>query len=240
MTRDRILQLEQSLDRGETINTDFEPRLMNIVFQEWFVKHGTSPRYFFLIVLILTVIYIIFMKKEEYVLFSTGLATMGAEMLIVFAFQVIYGYIYIRIGAIVTAFLLGLLPGALIGRSWGQKDIFKLFVAEMLLLFMLFIFFVWAAYFRIELHPLYFLVYGFLFSLLCGYQFPIAASIIGEKTSPAAGCLAADLCGASVGTLATGTILIPIWGIRTAAVFLIIVKISSSVIVMFTGKMRAK
>ena len=90
-----------------------------------------------------------------------------------------------------------------------------------------------------ELHPLYFLAYGFLFSLLCGYQFPIAASIIGEKTSPAAGCLAADLCGASVGTLATGTILIPVWGIRAAVVFLIIVKISSSMIIMFTGKVRA-
>ena len=238
VTKDRIRQLEESLDRNETINTDFEPRLMNIVFQEWFVKHGTSPKYFFLILLILTVIYFIFMKKEEYVLFSTGLATMGVEMLIVFAFQVIYGYIYLRIGAIVTAFLLGLLPGALMGRSRGHKDIFKLFVSEMLLLFMLFMFFIWVSYFRMELHPLYFLAYGFLFSLLCGYQFPIAASIIGEKTSPAAGCLAADLCGASVGTLATGTILIPVWGIRAAVVFLIIVKISSSMIIMFTGRMR--
>jgi spermidine synthase len=239
VTKDRIQELEKSLEKNEPVNSDFEPRLMNIVFQEWFIKYGTSPTYFFLALSALTVTYLLFMKKEEYVLFSTGLATMGVEMLIVFAFQVIYGYIYLRIGAIVTAFLLGLLPGALMGNYWGHKDVFRLLVSEMLLLLMLFMFFVWSAYFRSELHPLYFLAYGFFFSLLCGYQFPVAASIIGEKTSPAAGCLAADLYGASVGTLATGAILIPLWGFRTAVVFLLLVKISSSMIIIFSGRMRA-
>jgi hypothetical protein len=75
--------------------------------------------------------------------------------------------------------------------------------------------------------------------LLCGFQFPVAAGIIGERSSPAAGCLAADLCGASVGTLVTGTILIPLWGIQFAVIFLILVKISSSVIIMFSKKVRA-
>ena len=238
VTKERIGLLAQSLDRNEFINTDFEPRLMNIVFKEWFLKHGTSPRYFLLIFGALTLVYLIFMRKEEYVLFSTGLATMGAEMLIIFAFQVIYGYIYLKIGAIVTAFLLGLLPGALIGNLWGRKDISKLIASETLLLFLLVLFFVWLNYFRSELHPFYFLAYCFCFSFLCGFQFPVAASLIGEKSSPAAGCLAADLCGASVGTLATGTILIPLWGIEFAVIFLILVKVSSSMIILFTGKIR--
>ncbi len=105
------------------------------------------------------------MRKEEYVLFSTGLATMGVEMLIIFAFQVIYGYIYLKIGAIVTAFLLGLLPGAMVGNLLGRKDVFKLVVSEMLILFLLLLFFVWAAYSKSELHPFWFLVYCFFFSL---------------------------------------------------------------------------
>ncbi|MBW1707283.1 MAG: fused MFS/spermidine synthase [Deltaproteobacteria bacterium] len=239
VTGERIEKLEDILDRNEYANTDFEPRLMNIVFQEWFMKHGTSPKYFLIIVLVLTGIYLIFMKKEEYILFSTGLATMGVEMLIIFAFQVIYGYIYLKIGAIVTAFLLGLLPGALMGNLSRSKDVRKLFVSEMLLLFLLIVFFIWVSYFKNELHPMYFLAYCFLFSLLCGFQFPVAAGIIGERSSPAAGCLAADLCGASVGTLVTGTILIPLWGIQFAVGFLILVKISSSVIIMFSKTVRA-
>ncbi len=238
VTKERTRQLEECLDANEQVNTDFEPRLMNIVFDEWFKKHGTSPGYLIAILLVLTVIYIVFMKREEYVLFSTGLATMGVEMLIIFTFQVIYGYIYLKIGAIVTAFLVGLLPGALIGKLLRRKDYRRLLISEMLLLSLLILFFIWVAYFKSELHPSYFLAYCFFFSFLCGFQFPVAAAIIGEKHSPAAGCLAADLCGASVGTLATGTILIPLLGIKVAVAFLILVKISSSIVIMFTGKTR--
>ena len=238
VTGERIKQLEESIDRNERINTDFQPRLMNIVFQEWFLKHGTSPRYFFFTLLTFTLIYLILMRKEEYILFSTGLATMGVEMLIVFAFQVVYGYVYLKIGAIVTASLLGLLPGAMIGNLRGNNGFLRLVFSEMLLLCMLFLFFVWAAWFRSELHQIYFLIYCFMFSFLCGFQFPVVANIIGEKSSPAASCLAADLVGASVGTILTGAILIPLWGIQVAVIFLILVKVSSSIIILLTGRRR--
>lgn len=238
VTAERIKLLKDSLDENEYINTDFEPRLMNIVFQEWFEKHGTSPGYFAAILFVLTMMYIAFMKREEYILFSTGLATMGVEMLIVFAFQIIYGYVYLKIGAIVTAFLLGLLPGAIVGNISRDKDIRKLLFSEMFLLSLLLLFFVWIGYFKSELPSICFLVYCFCFSFVCGYQFPVAAGIIGEKKSPAAGCFAADLCGASFGTIATGTVLIPLLGIKVAVVFLILVKISSSMVIMVTGKKR--
>jgi len=240
VTQDRIKQLKESLNVDEFVNTDFEPRLMNIVFQEWFEKHGTSPGYFAAILLGLTVVYLVFMKREEYILFSTGLATMGVEMLIIFAFQVIYGYVYLQIGAIVTAFLLGLLPGAIVGNIASDKDIRKLLFSEIFLLLLLLLFFIWVGHLRTELRPIYFLFYCFCFSFLCGFQFPIAAGIIGENKSPAAGCLAADLCGASVGTIATGTVLIPLLGIKIAVVFIILVKISSSVVVMLSGKKEMK
>lgn len=235
VTEDRIRKLKEGIDTNEAINTDFEPRLINIAFQEWFIKHGTSPRYFIVILLVLTIIYMVFLRRKEYVLFSTGLTTMGVEMLIIFAFQVIYGYIYLQIGAIVTAFLLGLLPGAMVGNTWRRRGASKLMLSEGLLLSLLVLFYVWVAYFRSELHPLFFLGFCFVFSFLCGFQFPVVASIIGEQSSPAAGCLAADLCGASVGTLVTGTILIPLWGIRYAVIFLILVKISSIIVTLFSG-----
>lgn len=58
--------------------------------------------------------------------------------------------------------------------------------------------------------------------------------MIGEKKSPAAGCLAADLTGAAVGTLVVGTLLIPLLGIQSAIVFLILIKISSNMIMLLT------
>ncbi len=239
VTQERIKRLKDSLDPNEEINTDFEPRLTNTVFQEWFTKHNTSPRLFIVILFVLAVIYMVFLRREEYILFSTGLTTMGVEMLIIFSFQVVYGYIYLQIGAIITAFLLGLLPGAIAGNTWKLRNRSKLIFSEALFLSILLLFYVWVAYFRNELHPFFFLGFCFLFSFLCGFQFPVVTNTIGEERSPVAGCLAADLCGASVGTLATGAILIPFWGIKSAVIFLILVKISSTIVTLFFEKKTA-
>jgi spermidine synthase len=240
-TAERIGQLEASLSRSKDINTDFKPRLVIIAFQEWFMKYGASPKYFLLVLFALTVLYLVFTRKEEYILFATGLATMGVEMLVVVAFQVIYGYIYLKIGAIVTASLLGLLPGALVGNSLRTRAAEKkLLFSEMLLLFLLLLFFLWVGYYAYEPHAVWFLVYCFVFSFFCGFQFPVAAQLIGEESSPAANCLAADLCGASVGTLLTGAVLIPLWGIQAAVLTLIAVKVSSCLVFLLAGSTRPR
>ncbi|MBW1669257.1 MAG: fused MFS/spermidine synthase [Deltaproteobacteria bacterium] len=239
VTAERIEAIKKSVSLKTLINTDFEPRAMKVIFQQWFVKHGTSPKFFLLGILIFTGLYLAFMKKEEYILFSTGLANMGTEMLVVFTFQLIFGYIYLKIGAIVTAFLLGLLPGALAGNLSSTKKWYDLILSDLMLLCLLLAFFAWATFSARALHPFYFLAYGFVFSFFCGYQFPAATRIIGEERSPAAGCLAADLTGAALGTLVTGTVLIPLFGIQWAVIFLILVKISSNIILLYTKRRGA-
>ncbi|MEE4352629.1 MAG: fused MFS/spermidine synthase [Desulfatiglans sp.] len=236
VTEERIREINESVKKNERANFDFKPRLVQLVFQEWFVIHGTSPIYFIIVLSGLTVIYLAFIRREEYILFCTGLATMGVEMLVVLSFQVVFGYVYLQIGAIVTAFLLGLLPGVTIGKISEKRPFFKIVVSEISLLVLLIVFLAWTLFLRKEVHPLYFLGYGLVFSFICGFQFPVVTGMIGEQKSPLAGCLAADLSGAAIGTFATGVILIPLLGIRSAVVFLILVKISSSMIVWLTNR----
>ncbi len=237
VTAERIKQLKEATGTDNHINTDLRPELINIMFREWFTKYGTSPWYFFLIVMSITIIYLIFLRKEEYILFSTGLATMGVEMLVIFVFQIIYGYVYLKIGAIVTAFLVGLLPGVIFGSMRGKKYYIRwLGVSEILLLFLLCLFYVWITCPQQEFPSIYLFIYCLCFSFLCGFQFPIVTGIIGEEQGPAARCLAADLCGASVGTIVTGTILIPLLGIQSTVIFLIFIKISSNIIMFLPGK----
>ncbi len=240
VTQDRIRQLKENLTQVPQINRDFEPRIMGIMFQEWFHKHGTSPRIFLLALLGLALLYVIFMRKEEFILFSTGLATMGVEMLVIFTFQIIYGYIYLKIGAVVTVFLMGLLPGAILGHLHREKGRLSLMVSDIILLCLLCLFFLWLRFFSKELHQIYFLAYCFVFSFFCGYQFPAATSVIGEEKSPAAGCIAADLTGAALGTIITGTLLIPLMGIQSAIIFLILIKISSNILILLTKKKGLK
>ena len=170
------------------------------------------------------------MKKEEYILFSTGFATMGLEMAIIFAFQIIYGYVYMMIGAIITAFLLGLLPGAMAGVKWTADSRVKVGLSEGALLVMSAVFLCWCGWFKVALHPAWFLIFCFGCSFFAGFQFPAVAQLIGEDQSPAAGCLAADLCGAAVGALVVGTLLIPLWGVGMAVLLLILVKASSGLL----------
>ncbi|EFK06660.1 spermine/spermidine synthase [delta proteobacterium NaphS2] len=232
VTKERIRELRTNLGPGQTINTDFNPRLMQLVFKEWFSRHGTSPSDFMGGLAGLLLLYFIFMKREEYILFSTGFTAMGLEMAVIFAFQIIYGYIYVMIGLIITAFLLGLLPGAVTGVKWSAKSSVKAGLAEVAMLLLSAFFLCWCGWFRVVVHPLWFLIFCFVFSFFAGFQFPAAARLIGEERSPAAGCLAADLCGAAVGALVVGTLVIPLWGVGMAVLLLIMVKTSSGLLLL--------
>ncbi len=238
VTPERMGMLKEALDPGEPVNTDFRPRVMNLVFQEWFKMHETSPTPFLAVLGILAGLYVVFMKREEYTLFTTGLATMGLEMVVIFTFQVLHGYVYLEIGAIVTAFLAGLLPGAAAGRLGLGSARARVLLADLLLLSGVAAYYGWLAYGSTDIPPGWFLVYGFVFSFFSGFQFPAATELIGEEKSPAAGCLAADMAGAAIGTLAVGAVLIPLMGIRAAAAALILVKVSSILLILAGARAR--
>ncbi len=232
VTKERIKSINESVNPDEFINTDFQPRVINIMFKEWFKKYGASPNWFIAILLGLLILYLFLIKREEYVLFFTGFAAMGVEMLIIFSFQVIYGYIYLKVGAVITFFLLGLLPGAVLGNRWKKAGKEMLINAEVGMIILLMIYLIWATFYQSMIPEFVFLLYSFTFSLLCGVQFPVAAEIIGEEKSPAAGLFAADLVGAGAGTLAIVTLLIPLLGIQAAIIALILIKTASTIAIL--------
>jgi spermidine synthase len=222
VTTERIRFINESIDPDEFVNTDLQPRVIHIMFQEWFKKYGTSPNWFIVVLIVVIGFYISAIRKEEFVLFSTGFAVMGVEMLILFSFQVLYGYIYLKVGAVITSFLLGLLPGAILGNRSKRRGRDMLIRAEAGMILLLLSYLVWVTFYHSMMPETAFFLYGFLFSMLCGVQFPIAADIIGEERSPAAGLFAADLVGAGAGTLAIGTLLIPLLGVQAAVAALIL------------------
>jgi spermidine synthase len=233
-TEERIERLRASIDPRENINLDFRPRMINITLQEWFSQYDASPWLFVILLAVICSIYLFFIKKEDYILFSTGMVVMGTEMLVIFTFQVIYGYIYLKIGAIVTAFFLGLLPGAIMGKAYKGNRTSGLAMSEGALFFMLFLFLAWSVFLKGEVSQAYLFAYCFLFSLCCGFQFPIVTGMIGEKSRPAAGSLAADFAGAALGAILVGAFLIPSVGIQESLMFLILIKMSSSAILLFS------
>jgi spermidine synthase len=154
-------------------------------------------------------------SRVEFVLFSTGWMAMGSEILVIFAFQIFFGYIYFQIGIIVTVFLAGLLPGALWGRRLAARARRVLIVSDMALIGLLGVTFA-AVHAGDRLGQAFYLFLGFVVSFACGMQFPAALRLRGDDARAATGVFSADLIGAALGTLVTSTILIPYLGITGA------------------------
>ncbi|HHP7234463.1 MAG TPA: hypothetical protein ACFCUC_07525 [Desulfobacterales bacterium] len=231
----RIKDLNDLIIADEPRNTDTDPHLMQIMFQQWFAKFGTSPAGFILVLALLCLVYLVRCSREEYLLFSTGCLTMGSEILVVFAFQIFFGYIYFQIGVIVTVYLAGLLPGALLGRRMKQRRR-RLLVTDLLLVGLMAAFMIAVAAVGHRLPLSFFLAFGFAVSLLCGFQFPLALGLQKDRGAAATRFFSADLMGAAAGTLFTSLVLIPYFGLLPAAAVLIVPKIASMIII---GGLRA-
>jgi hypothetical protein len=73
----------------------------------------------------------------------------------------------------------------------------------------------------------FFLVFGFVISLICGFQFPVALYLRGSDAPAVTRTFSADLIGAACGTLVTNVVLIPYCGIIWAGAGLIGLKLCS-------------
>lgn len=234
LTKERIERLNALMDSGTPQNRDAFPYLMRVMFSQWFAKFATSPAGFLAVLLVLTVVYLVRITKEEYVLFSTGCMVMGSEVLVIFAFQIFFGYIYLQIGLIVTVFLAGLLPGAWLGDRLRRQEKQVLVLIDGLLILLMGILILALKYGADRLPVVFFLAFGFAVSVACGFQFPIALHLRGGDAPAVTRTFSADLMGAACGTLITNVVLIPYFGIVWAALGLIGLKLSS-MLVMVTG-----
>jgi len=231
LTPERIERLNNSMDRSTPRNFDNAPYLMRLMFSQWFAKFQTSPVGFFIVIAILSCIYLIRISKEEFVLFSTGCMTMGSEILVIFAFQIYFGYIYLQIGIIITVFLAGLLPGAWLGNRLRRQGNQILALTDLLLIACLALFILAITNFAGRLPAAYYLVFGFVVSLACGFQFPVTLYLRGSDNAAATRTFSADLIGAACGTLLTSVVLIPYGGILWATGGLIGLKLVSLILI---------
>jgi spermidine synthase len=231
LTQERIKRLNDLMDPKAPKNSDDYPQLMRLMFQQWFAKFSTSPTGFIAVLAVACLVYLIRISSEEFVLFSTGFTVMGSELLVIFAFQIFFGYIYLQIGLIVTVFLAGLLPGAWFGDRFRNRSKQTLALADGLLILLMGLLIVALQQGSYRLPVSFFLFYGFVISVICGFQFPVALYLRGGEAPAVTQTFSADLIGAAFGTLVTNVVLIPYFGIIWAAAGLIGLKLLSLTVI---------
>ncbi|MEW6079006.1 MAG: hypothetical protein AB1724_14425 [Thermodesulfobacteriota bacterium] len=227
ITSERTNYLKSIIDADAPVNVDTRPRLMRLMFSRWFSLFASSPAFFYAVTGLFLLVYWSRLSRGQFVLFSSGFANMASEILAIFAFQIFFGYIYFQIGWIVTVFLAGLFPGAWLGGHARYHSRQAVMLLDGLLVVLSGVF---AAAVMIIGHGLslpFFLAYGFVFSCLCGFQFPAILKLFGDRDRQTTGAFSADLIGAAFGALITSTLLIPYTGLGGTALAIMGLKTAS-------------
>mgnify|MGYP001245662591 FL=1 len=231
VTGERIRRLNDLMDTDVPVNTDSTPGLIRLMFTGWFEKFSTSPAGFIVVLSAIAVIYLFRIKREEFVLFTSGCMVMGSEILVIFAFQIFFGYVYFQIGLIITVFLAGLFPGAWQGHRLRHRGRSILMLTDCLLIIFMATFILFIVFARGQLPIALFFIFGLLISFACGCQFPVVLYLRGDDNPAATRAFSADLIGAACGTLIASVFLIPYVGLVWTAVLLIALKLVSLIVV---------
>ena len=251
LSADRIRYLEQKLaeEKAATLNTDFRPisyyydmLLWSTYFtQAWrkiFTVVNQKNLWFFFLFCYLSILAFGFLRRKKVdarsktvllAVSTTGLTELSFQIIILLAFQIIYGYLYYKLGIILSFFMVGLvLGGWLITRILTNlKDDYGLFIKTQVIislypLILPLVFFALRAAAGTKsvswlgsniVFPALPVIAGFV----GGFQFPLAnkiilknASIIGRTAGLSYGM---DLLGSCAGALLVSAFLVPILGI---------------------------
>jgi spermidine synthase len=183
-----------------------------------------------------------FKKSITFSIITTGFAGMIFDLIIIFTFQSIYGYVFSWIGILVAFFMAGAACGAMIITTVLARirNCLKLFIKIELAIICFsfaFPFVILAAHEHLRhldvffIFRMIFLVISFISGLLTGSQFPLANKLYlqnSKNLSQTAGLLYAfDLLGGWIGGILGAVVLLPILGLTGTCITVGLLKLIS-------------
>ena len=251
---------------SQKINSDFTPLGLFYSIAHWNAVFAPSLRGIFsqfervnlksvaLLFVVLLLSYLLFRPRNRQFLqggiflsiATTGLAGMMFDLMVIFAFQSIYGYVFSWIGVLVASFMAGAAGGAMLLTKFLPRinDCFKVFTAIELAIIcfaviFLIVFIAVPAYSddpaAFPYFKILFLTVSFISGFLTGSQFPLANQLYLEKSeslSQTAGLLyAADLLGGWFGGIVGAVVLLPVLGLTGTCITVALLKLTSFTVI---------
>jgi spermidine synthase len=276
LPRERLTFIEESLKSREdlTLNSDGRPITYFHHLRLWEIfsgREGGGASFYSLIpkgatwywialfgFLVVRVLYVSFRGRAAsgvlrfnclLAMLTTGLAGMAMEIVLIFSFQNVYGYVYQKVGLIVAFFMFGLALGGflmnrLISRGAARWVSVLTGLEALILIYVLGLPFVldlssslsFLHEGRVTLEAVFAALVA-VAGFLTGVEFPLVSKIIlaeGEELERAAGSVDAfDHLGACIGALLTGTVLVPVLGVFQSCALIAALKGASLVLLLF-------
>jgi spermidine synthase len=250
---------------SQKINTDFRPVGLFYSISHWNALFAPSLRWLFrqlerinlwtVVLLFVTfhLLYFFFRSKDirffragiPFSIITTGFAGMIFDLVLIFAFQSIYGHVFSWIGLLVASFMAGAACGAMLITAVlaRVKSCLKLFVKTELAMIC---FSIACPFVLLAVHEylgspgtfllrMLLLVVSFICGLLIGSQFPLANKIYpgnGTSAGKTAGLLyAADLLGGWFGGTVGAVVLLPVLGLVGTCITVGLLKLTSLIVI---------
>jgi len=171
-----------------------------------------------------------------YSILTTGFFGMLANLILIFSFQIFYGYLYHLIGMLISIFMAGIALGSILITAGIKRirNILNLFMGlEILIIVFSCILALTITRLALSMHymSLIFTALFFISGLFVGLEFPLASKIYlkeKERVGEVSGLLyAADLLGSWMAGILGGIIFLPILGVFGACMVIVMFKLSS-------------
>ncbi len=262
-------------DTGGRINEDFRPLGVFYSLVWWNEKFSPSFNRIFrqsegisismmsIVFLLLTGLALVYSARLKqpvrpalsFCIVSTGFAGMLFDLILIFAFQVLFGYIFYWLGLLVTAFMAGVAAGGLwMTRRIKRMDSVLPGIIRLEMLILLFALVLpWIFTFSAPLlvHPWFdlllrimFLLLSFLSGLLVGAEFPLAnreyLKMSGDIGGTAGLLYSADLWGGWIGGILGGVVLLPVLGLVQSSLVIVMFKASGLAMLLFAVRRSSK
>ncbi len=209
--------IKDNLKKEKLLNLDEKP-LPVYYHTLQFISEYTSGKWMLIAIpVIILLMPLLFMRKIAAGMYIAGFTASSFEILIIFAFQTFYGYVYSAIGIIIAIFMGGLALGSIVGNRFSATK--KHFVSGQVLLVLYALLFPVFWYLQKGIGNSYiglllFILITVLLSAITGFQYVVGTKLLpGNYTRTAPLLYAVDLIGSSLGAIVISVILLPLMGV---------------------------
>jgi len=230
--KEKSRSIYNDLNLNEPANTDFKPVATLVQSSLFMSKFNINSTVLISIVILILLIPMIKLKPVSFIMYTTGFTASSIEMIGIFVFQVMFGYLYAASGIIFSIFMAGLSMGAWMSYSLKKGILNKIISLQLMMVVMTF----FVPFIILFIHKtdnqfitclaLFFII--FVTAFLTGNLFSaILDQLKVDNRDNTSYLYGTDLFGSALGLLVTTSILLPLLGLITSTIIIIGINIIS-------------